>query len=56
MKEVLKSHTNSELVFDPTENGFNKGADFPRTDRVYSIYNSDGADLMEILSPNMPKP
>ena len=62
MKEVfrifayLKNNTNSELVFDPTENSFNKGADFPRKDWAYSIFNCDGADLMEILPPNMPKP
>ena len=37
------------------ENAFNKGTDFPRQDRINSIYNSDGANLMEILSPNMPK-
>ena len=51
----LKEHTNSEIVFDPSEVQIDS-ADFLRQDWSYSIYIIDDCDLKEELPPNMLKP
>ena len=51
----LKAHTNSELVFGPGENSFEK-SDFPRQDWTYSIYHIDEIKIKKVLPPDMPKP
>ena len=48
----LKVHTNSELVFDPNKNFFDK-YEFPRQDWTYSIYHSENIELREGLTPDM---
>ena len=46
MFAYLKEHTNSEMVFDPSEVEFDR-ADFPRQDWSYSIYTTDDCELKE---------
>ena len=55
MFAYLKGHTNSEIVFDPSEVEFDR-AGFPRQDLSYSIYTADYCELKEELPPNMPRP
>ena len=55
MFAYLKGHTNSEIVFDPSEVEFDR-AGFPIQDWIYSIYTTDDCELKEELPPNMPKP
>ena len=55
MFAYLKSHTNSEMVFDPSWVEFDKTL-FPKKDWGYSIYAQAESDLQEEPPPNMPKP
>ena len=55
MFAYLKSHTNSEMVFDPSRVDFDKTL-LPKKDWGYSIYAHAASDSQEELWPNMPKP
>ena len=55
MFAYLKSHTNSEMVFDPSRVEFDKTL-FPKKDWGYSIYAQASSDLQDELPPSMPKP
>ena len=46
MFAYLKGHTNSEMVFDPSEIKFDRD-DFPRQYWRYSIYTTDDCELQE---------
>ena len=51
----LKSHENSEMVFDPSRVEFDKAL-FPKKYLGYSIYAQVASDSQEELPPDMPKP
>ena len=55
MFAYLKSHWNSEMVYDPSGVEFDR-AQFLRKDWGYSIYTQDDSELVEELPPNMPEP
>ena len=46
MFSYLKSHANSEIVFDPSQVEFDKAL-FPKKDWVYSIYAQAASDSQE---------
>ena len=50
----LKAHANSELVFDSSENSFDK-YEFPMQVWTYYIYNSGKIELREVLTPEINK-
>ena len=51
----LKSHANSEMVYDPSGVEFDR-AQFLRKVWGYSIYTQDDRKLVEELPPNIPEP
>ena len=51
----LKSHSNSEMVYDPSGVEFDR-TQFLRKDWGYSIYIQDNSELVEEIPPNMPEP
>lgn len=51
----LKKHSNSEMVFDPSQVDFDR-SQFPDKDWSQSIYSQDQAVLKETLPADMPKP
>ena len=53
MFAYLKSHANSEMVFDPSWVDFDK-AFFPKKYRSYSIYAQAVSDSQDELPPDMP--
>ena len=55
MFAYLKSHANSEMLFDPIRVEFDKDL-FPKKDWGYSIYTQVASDSQEELPPDMPKP
>ena len=55
MFTYLKSHANSEMVFDPIQVEFDKAL-FLKKDWGYSIYSQAASDSLEELPPDMPKP
>ena len=55
MFAYLKSHENSEMVFDPSRVDFDKAL-FPKKDWGYYIYAEAASDSQEELPPDMPKP
>ena len=55
MFAYLKSHANSEMVFDPSRVEFDKAL-FPKKYWGYSIYAQVASDSQEELPPDMPKP
>ena len=55
MFAYLKSHANSEMVYDSSVVEFNR-AQFLRKYWGYSIYTQDDSELVEELPPNMPEP
>ena len=55
MFAYLKSHANSEMVFDPSQVEFDKDL-FPKKDWGYSIYAQAASDSQEEIPPDMPKP
>ena len=55
MFAYLKSHANSEMVFDPSRVEFYKAL-FQKKDWGYSIYAQAASDSQEELPPDMPKP
>ena len=55
MLACLKSHTNSEMMFDPSRVDFDNTL-FPKKDWGYSIYAQAASESQEELPPNMPKP
>ena len=50
----FKAHTNSELVFGPSEHYFDK-CEFPSQYWDYLIYRSDECEIREVLPSYMPK-
>ena len=55
MFAYLKSHANSEMVFDPSRVEFDKAL-FQKKDWDYYIYAQAASDSQEELLPDMPKP
>ena len=55
MFAYLKSHANSEMVFDPSQVEFDKAL-FPKKYWGYSIYTQAASDSQEELPPDIPKP
>ena len=55
MFAYLKSHANSEIVFDPSRVELNKDL-FPKKYLGYSIYAQAASDSQEELPPDTPKP
>ena len=55
MFAYLRIHTNSEMVFDPSQVEFDKTL-FPKKEWGYSIYSQAANDLQEEIPPSMPKP
>ena len=55
MFAYLKSHTNSEMVFDPSRVEFDKTL-FQKKEWGYSIYAQAASESQEEIPPNMPKP
>ena len=55
MFSYLKSHANSEMVFDPSQVDFNKAL-LPKKYWGYSIYAQAASESQEELLPDMPKP
>ena len=53
MFAYLKSHANSEMVYDPSGVELDR-AQFLRKDWGYYIYTQDDSELVEELPPNMP--
>ena len=53
MFAYIKSHANSEMVFDPSRVEFDKAL-FPKKDWGYSIYDQAASNSQEELPPDMP--